>query len=61
MEQERPIDKLVKNSVSWWGSDFTLIKRTKIKNWQAVIIVAFIAGALAAVAWSIAVEWDLNF
>jgi len=40
-------------SLSMWGRSFVFIKKTKIKSWKAIFIVAFIAGSMATLLWSI--------
>jgi hypothetical protein len=52
-EKLRPIDIQVKKSISWWSRDFLLIERAKIKNWQVVFVIAFLAGIVSAIVWSI--------
>ncbi|MBD3238909.1 MAG: hypothetical protein GF332_04720, partial [Candidatus Moranbacteria bacterium] len=53
MNKKRPIDLLVKQSLNWWSKDFVLIKKAKIKNWQAVFIMAILAGFIIGITWSI--------
>lgn len=49
----RPIDRTAKQSYSWWGKSFVFIKKTEIKTWQAVFIIAFIAGIATTLVWTI--------
>ncbi|MDP2709438.1 MAG: M64 family metallopeptidase [bacterium] len=50
--EPRPIDKLSQETYSWWKKSFVFIKRTEIKTWQAVFVIAFIAGSASALVWS---------
>lgn len=52
----REIDKLAKDVNSWWSNTFVFIKKTRVKTWQGVFILAFIAGAVVAVIWSISLD-----
>ncbi len=52
LRESRPIDKTVDESFFWWKSKYTFIKKTEIKTWQAVTIVAFAAGVFAAIIWT---------
>jgi hypothetical protein len=45
----REVDKLAQEVHTWWGKTFVFIKKNKVKTWVAVAIIAFIAGALAAI------------
>lgn len=55
-ETIRPIDELAEETYSWWGKTFVFIKKTKIKTWQGVFVVAFLAGAAAAIVWSVSLN-----
>lgn len=52
----REIDKLAEDVNSWWSNTFIFIKKTRVKTWQGVFILAFIAGAAAAVIWSVSLD-----
>lgn len=52
----REIDKLAEDVDSWWSNTFVFIKKTRVKTWQGVFILAFIAGAAAAVIWSVSLN-----
>ncbi len=53
---ERIIDKKVEKAYSWWGEAFVAIKKTKIKTWQGVFILAFVAGTLATLIMNVAIN-----
>ncbi|MBD3300713.1 MAG: hypothetical protein GF347_05170, partial [Candidatus Moranbacteria bacterium] len=52
-DYSRPIDKIVRSSFSWWGKNFVFIKKTKLKNWQALLIAALLIGFSAGIIWTI--------
>lgn len=39
--------------MSWWDKSFVFIKKTQIKTWQAVFIIAFLAGSAATLVWTV--------
>ena len=48
LENERPIDKVAKESYSWLGKSYVFINKTKIKTWQGVFLIAFLTGLAVA-------------
>ena len=54
--KKRPIDKTVESTYSQWGKTFTLIKKTKVKTWQGVFLIAFLAGSVSALIWGTALN-----
>ncbi|MDQ1284484.1 MAG: a disintegrin and metalloproteinase with thrombospondin motifs 9 [Patescibacteria group bacterium] len=52
----REVDALAQDVQSWWGKTFVFIKKTKVKTWQGVFILAFAAGAAAAVVWTVSMD-----
>ncbi|MFA4817204.1 MAG: hypothetical protein WC608_00580 [Parcubacteria group bacterium] len=48
----RPVDELAQKTYSWWGKAFVFIKKTKIKTWQGVFLLAFITGIIIAFIWT---------
>jgi len=54
--KKRPIDKTVEGAYSQWNKTFTLIKKTKVKTWQGVFLIAFVAGSVSALIWGIALN-----
>ena len=55
---KRPIDRLAAETLSWWGKSFVFIKKNQVKTWQAVFIIAFIAGMFAAIIMSVSSNWQ---
>ena len=49
---------MAKESLSWMERSFVLINKSKIKSWQTVLILGFVAGFLAAIIW--AVSYDVQ-
>lgn len=52
----REIDKLAHEVHSWWGRTFVFIKKTQVKTWQGVFILAFVAGVVAAIVWTVSLN-----
>ncbi len=51
MKNRRPIDEIAENTYSHLGKAFVLIKKTRVKTWQGVFIIALAAGiAITAIA-----------
>lgn len=44
----REVDLLTRDVIYWWNKKFVLIKKTRIKTWKGVFILAFIAGITIA-------------
>ncbi len=55
-KNKRPIDEAAESSYSQWSKTFTLIKKTKVKTWQGVFLIAFIAGSVSAMIWGAALN-----
>jgi hypothetical protein len=55
---KRPIDIAAKESYSWWTKSFMFIKKTEIKTWQGIFIIAFVTGALAAMVWAVSNDYS---
>ncbi len=51
-KEQRPIDEAVKESYSWLGKSYVFIKKTKIKTWQSIFVLAFLTGVSVALTWS---------
>lgn len=49
----RPIDDVSEETYSWWKKNYVLIKKTRIKTWRGVFVLAFIIGAAVALIWTI--------
>jgi len=49
MKNKRPIDRVAENTYSWLGKTFVLIKKTKVKTWQGIFVIAFVTGILIAI------------
>lgn len=56
----REIDKLAQEVHSWWGKTFIFIKKTRVKTWQGVFILAFVSGIAAALIWSVSLDVQQN-
>lgn len=52
----REVDKLAQDVHSWWGKTFVLIRKTRVRSWKIIFTGAFIAGAIAALIWTISVR-----
>ncbi len=48
LEEKRKIDEVATQTYSWLGRTYIFIKKTKVKTWRGVFIVAFAAGIAAA-------------
>lgn len=55
-QEQRKIDELVREVYPWWIKTFAFIKKTKVKTWQGVFILAFISGSVVALIWSVSVN-----
>jgi len=42
--KKREIDKLVRDTANWWEQTLIVMKKKKIRTWQAVFILAFVSG-----------------
>lgn len=54
--RQRSIDFLAQDVSSWWGRTFVFIKKTRIKTWKGVFILAFTAGAAATMVWTVSLN-----
>lgn len=52
----REVDELTQDVHSFWKRTFVLIKKTNVKTWKAIFIIAFIAGIAAALVWNISIK-----
>jgi hypothetical protein len=52
-QKPRQIDILASSQYSWWSKNYILIKNAKIKTLHGAFILAFIAGALIMLIWTI--------
>jgi len=50
---KRAIDQNIDNVQKWLSTKLIFINKTRIKSWQGLFIIAFIAGVLATLIWSI--------
>lgn len=50
---QRPIDDVSEETYSWWKKNYVLIKKTRIRTWKGVFLLAFIIGAAVALIWTI--------
>lgn len=55
-ENKRPIDETVEEAYSWWGKTFTTIRKTKVRTWKGVFLIAFIAGSVATLVWNVSLN-----
>ncbi len=51
--KERHIDRLSQETYTWWKKSFVLIKKTKVRTWKGVFLIAFAAGLAVAVTWTV--------
>ncbi len=52
----RKIDKEVKEVYSWWGNALVAIRRSRIKTWKGVAILAFVAGSVSALVLNVSMK-----
>lgn len=45
---ERDVDMAAKETYSWWGRYYIIMKKTRVKTWKAFFIISFLSGALVA-------------
>jgi hypothetical protein len=55
-KRQRPVDFLAEDVSSWWGKTFVFIKKTRVKTWKGVFVLAFSAGAAVAIIWTVAMN-----
>jgi hypothetical protein len=48
-KEKRSIDRLANDALSYLVNSFVFVKKTRVRTWQAIFIVAFAGGALAAI------------
>ncbi len=53
---ERVIDKEIKEAYSWWENAFVAIKKSKIKTWKGVAVLAFVAGTVSALVMNVSMN-----
>lgn len=58
--KKREIDRMVEGAYGWLGDSFVLIQKKTVKTWQGVFIIAFVAGAFAALIWSVSMDIQLR-
>ncbi len=59
-KNKRPIDRVAENTYSWLGKTFVLIKKTKVKTWQGIFIIAFVTGILIAIISMISMDVQIK-
>lgn len=52
----REVDKMTQEVHSFWGKTFVFIRRTRVRTWKMVFVVAFISGAAAALIWTVSIK-----
>ncbi len=52
----RKIDREVKEVYSWWGNALVAIRRSRIKTWKGVAILAFVAGSVSALVLNVSMK-----
>jgi hypothetical protein len=50
---KREADALAEDINSWWGKTFIFIKKTRVKTWKGIFILAFSSGTIAATIWMV--------
>lgn len=55
-DSKRPIDDVSSETYSWWKKNYVLIKKTKIRTWKGVFLLAFIVGAAVALIWTVSIN-----
>ena len=55
-QEQRKIDELAQEIYPWWNKTFMFIKKTRVKTWQGVFILAFISGCVVALIWSVSMD-----
>ena len=57
---QRPIDEVAEESYSCLGKSYVFIKKTKIKTWQSVFVLALLTGIAIASIFLISVDWQTS-
>lgn len=52
----RDVEDLTKDVHSWWRKSFVFIAKTHIRTWKGIFIIAFAAGAAAALIWTVSIR-----
>jgi hypothetical protein len=56
----REVDKLVVDVDSWWKKTFAFIRKTEVRTWKGVAILAFLAGVVVAIIWLVSLDLETN-
>lgn len=54
--RSREIDAVASSVHGWWGRALVAIKRTRVKTWQGVFLLAFIVGILSGLIWVVSLD-----
>jgi len=54
--EDRQVDQLAQNVHSWWKRKFVFIGKSKMRTWEGVFIIAFIAGVATALIWAVSIS-----
>ena len=54
--KKRIIDENAENMYSWWKKSFVVIRKTKVRTWQGVFVLAFVAGSVVALVTSVSMD-----
>jgi len=55
-EEKREVDILAEDVYSWWGKAFVYMRRKNLKPLKVIVILAFLAGLVTALIWSISIS-----
>lgn len=57
---QRPIDKISEETFSWWEKNYILITKTRVSTLKGFLVIAFIAGAVASLVWTVSLNVQTN-
>lgn len=60
LNKNRKIDADARDIKNFWERSFVFIKKTHVRTWKGVFIIAFIAGVAAALIWSISIHIEVR-
>ena len=56
VNKDREIDLIAKDVQSFWGKTFVFIRKTHIRTWKGIFLVAFMSGIIATLFWMVSVR-----
>lgn len=52
----RDVDRLTKEISSWQKKEMVLVAKTKIATWKGILFLAFVAGIVATIIWTVSID-----